>query len=176
MRVYMAYFFTDSNNQVNGPISESALKSLLTSGTITPQSFVIEESQSEWKTYAELFTEEPVPKQSQGLTNIKDLPPTSTTTLYTLTHTGPINIRPIEIAKKTPKAILLKDYTRLADGTKKKLLMIGVDTVSKTPKDAINTFIIAQQDRVNQLQQQLTKEQSKLEQAKQLLKELDSNG
>ncbi len=169
----MGYFFTDSANQVHGPVTDSSLKELLKQGTISLETFVIEESETEWKTYATYFSQEPIPKQTSGLTNANNLPTTATTTLYTLTHTGPINIRTIEIAKKTPKAILLKDYTRLADGTKKKLLMIGVDTVSKTPKDAVNTFLIAQRDRVAQLQQQLTKEQSKLEQALQLLKEID---
>ncbi len=169
----MGYFYTDSNNQVHGPMTENVLKELLNEGKISAQTFIIEESETQWKTYTEYFSVNPIAKQSSGLTSPQDLSSGATTTLYTLTHTGPINIRPIEIAKKTPKAILLKDYTRLADGTKKKLLMIGVDTVSKTPKDAINTFIVAQQDRVSQLQQQLTKEQSKLAQALQLLKEID---
>ncbi len=169
----MGYFFTDSANQVHGPVSASSLKELLKEGTISLETFVIEESETEWKTYASYFSEEPILKESSGLTSSANFPTSATTTLYTLTHTGPINIQTIQIAKKTPKAILLKDYTRLADGTKKKLLMIGVDTVSKTPKEAVSTFIVAQRDRVSQLQQQLTKEQSKLQQALQLLKEID---
>lgn len=169
----MGYFYTDSKNQVVGPVSESTLKSLFIEKIIHENTYVVQETESEWKTFVECFPSGPQLKsESTGLTSTQNLPAQATTTLYTLTHTGPISIKPIEIAKKTPKAILLKDYTRLADGTKKKLLMIGIDNISKTPIDAVKTFIASQEDRVAQIQQQLHKEQSKLEQARQILRDI----
>ncbi|MES2307961.1 MAG: DUF4339 domain-containing protein [Verrucomicrobiota bacterium] len=171
----MGYFYTDANNQVQGPVTESTLKGLVNEGAITPQSYVVEETETQWKTFNDYFPSSPELNKPTGLSSTSNLPSHATTTLYTLTHTGPINIKPIEIAKKTPKAILLKDYTRLADGSKKKLLMIGIDTVSKTPKDAVKTFIKAQEERVAQIEQQLNKERSKLEQAHQILRDFETN-
>jgi hypothetical protein len=172
----MGYFYTDDNNQVQGPVTESILKGLVNEGSISPQTYVVEESETQWKTFADYFPSSPeLNTQTTGLSSTSNLPSHSTTTLYTLTHTGPINVKPIEIAKKTPKAILLKDYTRLADGSKKKLLMIGIDTVSKTPKAAVMTFIQAQEERITQIQQQLNKERSKLEQARQILHDFENN-
>ncbi len=171
----MGFFYTDSNNQVQGPISMETLKQLRENGTIQSSTFVIEENGSQWKSYEEIVPSEPTLKTSGGLSSAASTGRTDTTTLYTLTHTGPINLRQIEISKKTPKAILLKDYTRLADGTKKKLLMIGIDNISKTPEHAVRVFITSQQERVAQAKQLLLKEESKLSQAEKLLEDIVAN-
>ncbi len=63
----MNYYYADADNQPQGPVTEEALKQLCNEGTISHDSFVIGEGETDWKTYRSICTPTPPPIRSMVL-------------------------------------------------------------------------------------------------------------
>ena len=179
----MNWFYLDSNRAVQGPISEAELKQLHATEILGPRALIAQEGAEGWKTLESypLFTtpiqKTPPPSDLSAPTPTTPPPvPAKAASpegvrgkVYSLTQTGPIRLQEITIARDTPRAIILKDYTKMPDGMFRKVLVRGVDQIAETPQQAITMFIKNTEERVSQLQDALNKEKAKLDTAKEML-------
>jgi hypothetical protein len=139
------------------------LISLFKEGQITTNTLVIEENGSRWLEFQEAFPHL-IKKRTQKIPQ-QETP----SSLFTLSKTGPIRVLPLPVKKQTSNAVVLHDYTKLPDGSERKVLILGKDILPSTPMEALQQYVQAQEIRIGEIQKLLEREKSKLNQAIELL-------
>jgi CheY-like chemotaxis protein len=95
-------------------------------------------------------------------------------TLYTVTRGYPISLVELKPKKFTSRAMVFDDYIVLPNGDKKKVILNDMDDYPSSPIAALQQFIQSQLDLVSEMNQEISRETEKIQQAKTLLKELEN--
>lgn len=150
----MQYYYVHADGSVRGPLIGAEIKNLFSIGTLSKETMVAPEGE-EWRPLQDW----PDLQQEPGKEHF-----------YRMSTTGQIQIKKVEIAKKTSKCILLKEYAYMPDGSRRKLLLDRA-LAPDTPVKAIEAFIAAQKDVVEAARFQLEKESIALQQAQTMLED-----
>jgi hypothetical protein len=156
------YFYT-VGGQILGPVTSNELLSLYKKQKVTEQTLVIRDNGNRWLELGKTFPD----LASQSTSSPPQMEPNA---LFTMNKTGPVQVLPLQIKKRTPNALFLEEYSKMPDGTQRKLLIPGKDEIPSTPELALQQYIRSQKLHIQTLKRLLEKEEKKLEQAQDLLK------
>lgn len=159
----MEYYYLDSSNQMQGPLSFEALRNLLETGEIRLTTLAIQSGNQQWLPLREILKDESVHSTKND-----------TSRYFRLSSTGKLKVQEIPVLKKNEKIVLLKDYAVLSDGTRKKIIVRGTDDGPTTPIKAIQSFISAQKQSVEVAKSNYEKEVALLDRAQKMLEEAEA--
>lgn len=95
-------------------------------------------------------------------------------TIYTVAPEYPLRLVEVKPKKITSKALICDDFVSLPNGDNRKVFRRDLNDAPTTPTRALQQFLETQDSLVNELTEKLAEETGKLEQARILLKSLES--